>query len=231
MTEDGTKTSTTNTLQETKTMPSKNYNGNNPLGRKRIKSNGLDTNGALAQVETQIGRLQPALSLQTGSLQLPNGRVQIPKRARRGGTTEPCQLGKMLVDSVNSTAQLTKYKIKPGFLTGGGGSELIEPDNLTATIGNFVWLQIGWTATDDGSTISPGGTIGTVTINTGSFIPSDTIPELGSLAGTAHIVLGGWISNGAETPSPVWVNQGCGSIQIFFCPGGFFFGRSNQLSE
>jgi len=66
-------------------MPSKNYNGNNPLGRARIKSNGLDASGAFARVETQIGRLQPALSLQTGSLQLPNGRVQIPKRARRGG--------------------------------------------------------------------------------------------------------------------------------------------------
>ena len=162
-------------------------------------------------------------------INLPNGRMYQPKRAR-GGTTEPCQLGKMLVDSENSTEQNTKYKIRPGFLTGGGGSAFIEPDDLTATIGDFVWLEIGWTAEGSESTISPGGTIGTVTISTGSSIPSDTIPEPGALVGTAHIVLGGWISNGAETPSPVWVNQGCGSIQIFFCPGGFFFGRGNQLS-
>ena len=66
-------------------MPSKNYNGNNPLGRKRIKPNGLDPSGAFARVEAEIGRMQPGLSLQTGSMQLPNGRVQIPKRARRGG--------------------------------------------------------------------------------------------------------------------------------------------------
>lgn len=66
-------------------MPSKNYNGNNPLGRRRIKTNGLDTNGALARVEAELGRLQPSLSLQTGSLQLPNGRVQVPRKTRRGG--------------------------------------------------------------------------------------------------------------------------------------------------
>jgi len=203
-------------------MPSKEYNGQNPLSGQRSKS--------FAQVELQVGRLQPAISLNSGSLQTPNGRIPSQKRVPVG-TTVPCQLGKMLVDSANSTAQATKFKVSPGFLTGGGGTELIEPDNLTATIGDFVWLAIGWTADGDGSTIDPGGTIGTVTINTGSSIPSDIIPELGSLSGTAHIVLGGWISNDADPPLPTWVNQGCGSIQIFFCPGGFFFGRGNQLTE
>lgn len=202
-------------------MPSKEYNGQNPLSGQRSKS--------FAQVELQVGRLQPAISLNSGSLQTPNGRIPSQKRVP-AGTTVPCQLGKMLVDSANSTPTATKFKISPGFLTGGGGTELIEPDNLTATIGNFVWLAIGWTADSDGSTIYPGGTIGTVTINTGSSIPSDTIPELGSLSGTAHIVLGGWISNDADPPLPTWINQGCGSIQIFFCPGGFFFGRSNVVT-
>ena len=93
-------------------MPSKNYNGNNPLGRARIKSNGLDTNGALARVETEIGRLQPALSLQTGSLQLPNGRVQVPRRARRGGggTAAGCIPWKPSLTNTG-TAELPAYEI------------------------------------------------------------------------------------------------------------------------
>ena len=52
-------------------MPSKNYNGQNPLGEKRSQS--------FAQVELQVGRLQPALSLQSGSLQTPNGRIPSQK--------------------------------------------------------------------------------------------------------------------------------------------------------
>jgi len=207
-------------------MPSKSQTGSSPLGNTKLGSG-----SGFIRTEQEMARRTPTYPSNQGWVNLPNGRMYQPKRARGGGTTETCQLGTLLVDEENSTEQNTKYKINPGFLTGGGGSELIEPDNLTATIGNFVWLQIGWTATDDGSTVDPGGTIGTVTTNTGSSIPSDTIPELGSLTGTAHVVLGGWTSNGAETPSPVWVNQGCGSIQIFFCPGGFFFGRSNQLAE
>ena len=125
MTEDGTKTFTTNTLQETRTMPSKNYNGNNPLGRKRIKSNGLDTNGALARVETEIGRLQPALSLQTGSLQLPNGRVQIPKRARRGGGGGGV---------VCKNLQVTKSR---------PASVYQEPPQTTPKNTTYIWINVG----------------------------------------------------------------------------------------
>jgi len=107
-------------------MPSKDYNGQNPLGEKRSNS--------LAQVELQVGRLQPALSLQSGSLQTPNGRIPTAQKFVPAGTTVPCQLGKMLVDSENSTTELPKFKLLPGFLTGGGGTKLIEPDNLTATV-------------------------------------------------------------------------------------------------
>jgi hypothetical protein len=213
-------------------MPSKNYNGQNPLGGKRIQpSAGLGASGAFAQVELQIGRLQPALSLQSGSLQTPNGRIPSQKFVPTGaGAAVPCQLGKMLVDSENSTPTTTQFKISPGFLTGGGGTELIEPDDLTATIGHFVWLQVAWTANGDATNIYPGGAMGAVTIATGATIPSDTIPVAGSLSGLAHIVLGGWVSDNADEPSPVWVRQGCGSIQLYFCPGGFFFGRSNVVS-
>ena len=211
-------------------MPSKNYNGNNPLGRKRIKTNGLNTNGALARLETELGRLQPSLSLQTGSQQLPNGRVQVPRKARRGGgTTEPCILGYVSIDAENSDEEGTKYKINAGFLSGGGGTELVEPDDLTATIGVFVWLSVAWTCYAIDGVQQAGGTLGAVTVAQGASIPTDTVPTAGGSA-TAIIALGGWISNGAEEPSPVWVNQGCGSIQLYFCPGqGFIVGRNNEV--
>ena len=201
-------------------MPSKEYNGQNPLSGQRSKS--------FAQVELQVGRLQPALSLHSGSLQTPNGRIPSQKRVT-AGTTAPCQLGKMLVDSANSTAQATKFKISPGFLTGGGGTELIEPDDLTATIGDFVWLNVAWTCDAIDGVQQAGGTLGAVTVAQGASIPTDTVPTAAGSA-TAIIALGGWISNGADEPAPLWVGQGCGSIQVFFCPGGgFFHGRSNAV--
>jgi hypothetical protein len=210
-------------------MPSKDYNGQNPLGGKRIQpSAGLGASGAFAQVELQVGRLQPAISLQSGSLQTPNGRIPSQK-VPPAGTTVPCQLGKMLFDSENSTTLLPKFKLLPGFLTGGGGTELIEPDNLAATIGDFVWLEVNWTCDEIDGVQQAGGTLGAVTVAQGATIPTDTVPTSAGAA-TAIIVLGGWISNGATPPGALWVNQGCGSIQVFFCPGGgFFHGRSNVV--
>ena len=201
-------------------MPSKNYNGQNPLGEKRSQS--------FAQVELQVGRLQPALSLQSGSLQTPNGRIPSQK-VPPAGTTGPCQLGKMLFDSENSTTELPKFKLLPGFLTGGGGTELIEPDNLTATVDNFVWLEVNWTCDAIDGVQQAGGTLGAVTVAQGATIPTDTVPTAAGSA-IAIIALGGWVSNGATPPGALWVNQGCGSIQVFFCPGGgFFHGRSNVV--
>jgi hypothetical protein len=94
-------------------MPSKNYNGNNPLGRSRIKPNGLDPSGAFAKVETAIGRLQPSLSLQTGSMQLPNGRVQKPKRARRVGGGATTTYWKL---STFKDGEVWKYRVGFGLL-------------------------------------------------------------------------------------------------------------------
>jgi len=212
-------------------MPSKNYNGNNPLGRKRIKTNGLNTNGALARLETELGRLQPSLSLQTGSQQLPNGRVQVPRKARRGGgTTEPCILGYVSIDAENSDEEGTKYKINAGFLSGGGSTETIEPDDIAATINDYVYISVAWTASTVNGVLQAGGTMGEVTTAQGSTVPDDTIPTASTPEGTANIVLGRWLTNGAEEPLPVWTNQGCGSIQMYFCPGnGFFYGRANEV--
>ena len=212
-------------------MPSKNYNGNQPLGRS-IKVQGGNLQGSIALIESKVAKLQPAQSMETGMLQLPNGRVHVPKRAGAGAraSSTPCILGRVSKDSENSTDEITKYKINAGFLKGGGSTKLIEPDNLTAKIDDFVWLKVIWTANFGAAGLLPGGTMGAVTVDTGTEIPDEVIPTSGSTNGIAYIALGGWVSNGAEEPSPVWVNQGCGSIQLYFCPGqGFIVGRNNEV--
>lgn len=199
-------------------MPSKNYNGQNPLGRRRISK----SRGAFGAVEKEVGRIQPALSLHIASKQLPNGRIVLPKKTARG-STETCQLGDLMIDSENSTEQETKYKIRPGFVSGGGGNELVEPDNLTKTAGHSVWLEIAWTCEVVDGVQQAGGTMGAITVGTGESIPTDTVPT-GAGAATAHIPLGAWDGSGS------WIKQGCGSIQVYFCPGGgFFFGRDNSV--
>ena len=136
-------------------------------------------------------------------------------------------------DDENPVTPPVKKKLTPGFISGGGSSEMLVVNDLTPVIGDLVWVKVIWTANATAGILQAGGTMGAVTVETGTAVPDDTIPEDGSLAGVAHIPLGGWISDGAEapaTPAPVWVNQGCGSLQVFFCPGaGFFFGRNNVI--
>lgn len=85
-------------------MPSKDYNGQNPLGEKRSQS--------FAQVELQVGRLQPALSLQSGSLQTPNGRILSQKfvPASGGATTTYWKL------STFKDGAVWKYRVGFGLL-------------------------------------------------------------------------------------------------------------------
>jgi len=207
-------------------MPSKSRNGNSPLGNTR-----LEGAGGFARTELEISKRTPKQSMTSGLIQTPSGAIHAPKRRRKGGgTTVPCQLGRVSVDSENSTPSVTKYKINAGFLTGGGGTELIEPDDLTATIGDFVWLSVAWTASTSNGVLQAGGTLGAVTVAQGATVPNDTTPTASTPVGTANIVLGGWLTDGADDPSPVWTSQGCGSIQIYFCPGnGFFYGRANEV--
>jgi len=184
-------------------MPSKNYNGNNPLGRKRIKSNGLDVSGALARVETEIGRLQPALSLQTGSLQLPNGRVQIPKRARRGGgTAAGCIPWKSTVVNTSET-EVPNYKIRlsPGTINGvinPGWNDLVDvtdpvdADDLNYIIATVTFTDKQVTSIDYtvSGTIPSGNELNPVTLES---LPSSIKIILGTLVGTASCMV--WNTN------------------------------------
>ena len=93
-------------------MPSKNYNGQNPLGEKRSQS--------FAQVELQVGRLQPAISLQSGSLQTPNGRI-LSQKMRPSTSTAACVPWKpRIVDERIEGAEDPDYKLylNPGTVNG-----------------------------------------------------------------------------------------------------------------
>lgn len=210
-------------------MPSKKYNGNSPLGSTRLQGS-----GSLADAELEIAKRTPKQSMTTGLIQTPSGAIHAPKRTRRvtAGTSEACILGKMSVDTENSTEQSPKKKLSVGFISGGGGSESVVIDNLTATIDDYVYIQVAWTGSTLNGVLQAGGTMGAVTSSQGATAPNDTTPTASTPAGSATIVLGQWLSDGADEPSPVWYNQGCGSIQLYFCPGnGFFFGRDNTVEQ
>jgi len=151
-----------------------------------------------------------------------------------GGAGAQCALGDISTDAENSELEadppVVRYKLEPAFLSGGGGNELVTVDNLDAVIDDFVWLEVAWTADVVDDLLQQGGTMGTITVSTGADVPDDTVPTEDATSGTAHIVLGGWVTDGGDPALPVWVKQGCGSIQIYFCPGqGFFFGRNNEV--
>ena len=91
-------------------MPSKDYNGQNPLGEKRSQS--------FAQVELQVGRLQPALSLQSGSLQTPNGRIPTSQKfVPASGAANPWKVSLTKDKDGAYTATVSEGKIYAGLLS------------------------------------------------------------------------------------------------------------------
>ena len=90
-------------------MPSKDYNGQNPLGEKRSQS--------FAQVELQVGRLQPALSLQSGSLQTPNGRIPTSQKfVPASGGANPWKVSLTKDNEGAYTATINEGEIYEGLL-------------------------------------------------------------------------------------------------------------------
>ena len=110
-----------NHLRHKELMPSKNYNGNaRPLGEPiKLKSGNLQ--GAIALIESRVAKLQPAQSMDTGMLQLPNARIHIPRRSRRVSSTAGCIPWKpRIVDEREEDAQEPDYKLylNPGTVNG-----------------------------------------------------------------------------------------------------------------
>ena len=119
-------------------MPSKDYNGNNPLSGQRSRS--------FAQVEQQVGRLQPAISLNSGSLQTPNGRIPSQKRVPAGTTSTPWKVSITKDKDGVYTATINEGVIYDGLLdltkmvfeTEGAGAEEKTKGQGSVVVGNDV---------------------------------------------------------------------------------------------
>jgi len=103
-------------------MPSKNYNGNaRPLGEP-TKVKGGNMQGAIGGLEAKVAKMQPAQSMDTGMIQLPNGRVHVPRRVRAvSGSGAKCTPWKpRIVDEREEGAQEPDYKLylNPGTVNG-----------------------------------------------------------------------------------------------------------------
>ena len=115
------------------------------------------------------------------------------------------------------------WKLTGGSVIGGSGN-IAVPDNNLGTIssppadGTFYWLVCSGTAVVEDSVLLPGFTLSTVTVASGTSIPSNTIPTAAAPSGVLRISLGSW-SNGKFIPA------GCGNIQIFHCPGTLSYAR------
>lgn len=161
------------------------------------------------QMIREIKRLQSKVSDSVWSHPFVSNRVQ-------------CPLGDMLVDTANTG----KFKIRSGYVHGGGTSALVGKDNLTATIGDKVFLKIGWTADESNGVLLGSGTMTSQVIEQNATLPTDDEITVSSLSGFHYRVLGEWIddgSGGEEAGNPQWVKDACGSYAFTFC-GGLFSG-------
>jgi hypothetical protein len=137
-------------------------------------------------------------------------------KGKGGGTITQGPFCKVYQDDPN-------WKLTGGSVIGGSGNVAVADNNL-GTIssppanGTFYWLVCSGTAVVEDSVLLPGFTLSTVTVASGSSIPSNTIPTAAAPAGVLRISLGSW-SNG------VFVPAGCGNIQIFHCPGTLSYSR------
>jgi len=172
-------------------MPSKNYNGNaRPLGES-IKVSGSNIQGAIAQFENKVAKLQPAQSLDTGMLQLPNGRMHIPaRRTRRSGSSRCIPWKPRIVDERAEGAENPDYKLylNPGTVNGmlsatwDDSIDLPTPpeENIPA---KFIVLNLTFTQ----------GQLNTITYTLESSIPSAAdLDPIGSnaLPDTLKIIVG-----------------------------------------
>jgi len=166
-------------------MPSKKYNGQNPLGARRSQS--------FAQIEQQVGRLQPAISLQSGSLQTPNGRIPTQKRFVSGGSAAAAGCVPWKPTLVNtSTTEVPNYKLRlnPGTING-----VINPNWNTA-------ISVSTTDIENSNTLYILAVVN-LTDNVTTSITYEVTPTLpagdeldparkGALPSTMKVILGIW---------------------------------------
>ena len=122
------------------------------------------------------------------------------------------------VDAVDGSCPLGSFEddtMLPGWFIGGGVSQLIEPGIIEPIAGRKIWIQVQWTAEEVDMVLQAGGTAGNISVNYGTDIPVDTVPNIAALSGTAYISLGGWDDD------VIYRDAGCGNVNLSFCPGGY----------
>lgn len=184
-------------------MPSKNYNGNaRPLGEP-IKVKGGNLQGAIGGLEAKVAKLQPAQSLDTGMLQLPNGRVHVPRRVRAvSGSGAKCTPWKPTMINTSET-DVPNYKIRlaPGTINGAINSswndlvdvtDPVDPDDLNYIIATVTFTDkqvtsISYTVIGN---LPSGNELNPVTLES---LPSSIKIILGTLVGTTSCMI--WDTN------------------------------------
>ncbi len=130
-----------------------------------------------------------------------------------GGEVEECILGDLLPDPDNAG----KFKIRPGYVYGGGSNEFIEKVNITPLIGEHLYIEVSWTAEAEDGVLLTGGSMTSVEIKQGGSVPDDDDFTPASLTGKHRKALGTWTDdNGA----PKWNRDGCGSYHVRMCSNG-----------
>lgn len=134
-------------------------------------------------------------------------------RNRAKPKAPPCALGRVFTSGA-STYLSAGVISAAGTHTDVGGT---SGTALTPTIGDVVWAEVTITATVDDGVLTGAWSAASAAIDQGASVPSDHSWTDSSATGNAYAPLGTWISDGADTPSPVWSSYGCGNVVFSFC--------------
>jgi hypothetical protein len=126
-----------------------------------------------------------------------------------------CPFGQVFVDGAH-------FKLRRGVVTGGTGNKTVN-DTIVGTVasppnGKYAWLKVTFIATSEDGVLLPGGNVTSASVETGTTVPNNTIPTVGTPTGTIYIDLGYFI-NGR------FLSSGCGNFQITHCPGSLTYAR------
>ena len=125
-------------------MPSKSQTGSSPLGN--IK---LGSSSGFVRTEQEMARRTPTYPSDQVWVNLPNGRMYQPKRARGGGggVTPPWKLSVLLdIPECQTAAQGTwKYRVRLGLLNNAASDDFVDniyEGNLVVDVDNQIGLKV-----------------------------------------------------------------------------------------
>ena len=134
-----------------------------------------------------------------------------------GGVGSICLLGSLLTNGVDG-----KYKIKPGYITGGGNAAiLLKKEGITPVKDQTLYIKATVTCTVEDGVLLNTFTIDTATIEQSATQPANDVIDADSPSGNIYFVLGTWldISDPGNPESLEWNNDGCGAFRVKMCSG------------